>query len=187
VVFLDQDAVVQAHALILPAAHPHRVFLGDAQAGQGFSGIQNRRMGAAHGLDIGPGGGGHRRQGLQEIQRRAFGGQQRARIAVDVGQHVAGRHGVALVDPPLDGATEVERLETGVEPGPAGDHRGFAGDDAGAGGLHLGDEPGGEVINRLGRAQRIVRPLPLEGVTSDLSACGLSRMTSSSIRGLGRG
>jgi hypothetical protein len=44
---------------------------------------------------------------------------------------LAGGHGVALVDPPVDDGAGVERLEAGVEPRPAGNHRGFAGDHAG--------------------------------------------------------
>ncbi|ODV09824.1 MAG: hypothetical protein ABT22_12645 [Thiobacillus sp. SCN 64-317] len=102
-------------------------------------------MGAAHRLDVGPGGGGHRRQRLQEIQRRAFGGQQRAGIAADVYQHAAGGDDVALVNPPVEDAGGVECAETGVEPRPAGDHGGLAADDAGAGGLRCGDQLGGQI------------------------------------------
>jgi hypothetical protein len=102
-------------------------------------------MRAAHGLDIGPGGGGHRRQGLQEIQRLALGAQQRARVAADFDQHAVGGDGVALADLPVDDATEIERLKTGIEPWTAGDHGGFAADDAGARSLRCGDELGGEV------------------------------------------
>ena len=134
-VFLDQDAVIQACALVLSAAYAYCVFFGDAQAGQGFAGIQNGCAGAGYRLDIGPGGGGHRRQGLQEVQRRTLGGQQGAGIAVDFDQHTVGCDPVAFVDLPVEGASQVERLEAGVEPWPAGDHGGFAGDDAGAGGL----------------------------------------------------
>ncbi len=100
----------------------------------------------AHGLDIGPGGGGHGRQGLQEIQRRALGGQQGAGIATDFDQHAAGcRQQSPSSTCQSMVQAEVEHPKTGVEPRPAGDHRGFAADDAGARGLRGGNQPGGEV------------------------------------------
>ena len=43
VVFLDQDAVVQRHALVLAAAHAHRVLLRLAQARQGLARVEDAR------------------------------------------------------------------------------------------------------------------------------------------------
>jgi hypothetical protein len=41
VVFLDQDAVVEADAVVGAAADAHRVFLRQAQAGQGLAGVDD--------------------------------------------------------------------------------------------------------------------------------------------------
>jgi hypothetical protein len=66
VVFLDQDAVPKRHALVLPTAHAHRVFLRLAQAGQGLARVQNHaaaRVGreAFDGLHVAPRDTGHGR------------------------------------------------------------------------------------------------------------------------------
>jgi hypothetical protein len=59
VVFLDQDAVVQADALIVAAAHGHRVFLRQAQAGQGLAGVQDAGAGTSYHIHITAGLGGN--------------------------------------------------------------------------------------------------------------------------------
>ncbi len=145
VVFLDQDAVVQPHALVLSATGPHRVFLGDAQAGQGFARIEDGGVGTAHGVDIRARCRRDSRQGLQKVQRRALGGEQGAGMAADFHQHVIGGDGIALADPPVGHAVRVERAETGVEPGPAGDHGRLAGDDPSVRPLAGRYELGGEI------------------------------------------
>ncbi len=144
-VFLDQDAVVQPHALVLSATGPHRVFLGDAQAGQGFARIEDGGVGTAHGVDIRARCRRDSRQGLQKVQRRALGGEQGAGMAADFHQHVIGGDGIALADPPVGHAVRVERAETGVEPGPAGDHGRLAGDDPSVRPLAGRYELGGEI------------------------------------------
>ena len=145
VVFLDEDAVVQPDALILPAAHTHGVFFGQPQAWQRLAGIQNGSAGAGHGVDIGSGGGGHSRQGLQKIQRRTFSSKQRAGGAVESDQQGIWCHCVAFIHLPVDTAIRGQCAEAGVEPGPAGDNRRLAGDDAGVGGLLCRHQPGGEI------------------------------------------
>ena len=52
VVFLDQDAVEQADAVVVSAAGAHRVLERHAQAGNGFARIQNARVGTGNGLDV---------------------------------------------------------------------------------------------------------------------------------------
>jgi hypothetical protein len=75
VVFLDQEGVEQAHAVVVAAAAAHGVLLRLAQARQGLARIEEahrqrlqpprRRRSAAHAVAV-PG------QGLQEVQRAAL-------------------------------------------------------------------------------------------------------------------
>ena len=53
VVVLDQQRVVQAHAVVGPAAAAHGVLLQVAQARGGLAGVADHRPGAGHGLDVG--------------------------------------------------------------------------------------------------------------------------------------
>jgi len=145
VVFLDQDAVVEPDALVLSAARAHRVFFGQAQAGQRLAGVEDGGARAGDGCDVRPGRRRHGRQGLQEIQRRPLGGEQCPGAALDLDQQVARCDRIALVHLPVEAAGRVQRAEAGVEPGPPGNHRRLARDDAGMGGLRGRKEAGGQV------------------------------------------
>ncbi len=78
VVFLDQDAVVEADAMVDAAAEYHRVLLRIAQAGQGFARVDHLGAGAGHRIDIAAHRAGGAGKGLQEIQRGAFAGENGA-------------------------------------------------------------------------------------------------------------
>ena len=113
VVVLDQHGVVQAEAVIPPAAAAHRVFLQGPPAGGRLAGVVDRRAGA--------GGRGHEPRGqgrdpaepLEEVQQRAFQGQQRSHGPGQPGHDRTGLESVAvrLVGPPM-----LEQLELGDQP-----------------------------------------------------------------------
>ncbi len=132
VVFLDQDAVVEADAVVGAAADADRVFLCQPQAGQGLAGVDDLGAGAGHGVDIAAGEGGGAREQLQEVERGAFGGEQRARAGDDVAEGLAGLDTIAILGMPEDGGGRVERLERRVEPVGAAQHGVLAGDDPAA-------------------------------------------------------
>ena len=102
VVFLDQDAVVEAEAVIGAAADAHGVLLREPQAGQRLAGVQDPGAGAGDGIRAGPGRRGHGGQRLQEIERGALPGEQRAGGAVQFAEHLVGLDAVAFGHPPLD-------------------------------------------------------------------------------------
>ena len=88
-VVLDHRGVPQPHAVVLRAAHPGRVFFEMAQAGDGFAGIEQRRI-SGHRIDIAAR---HRRDArkvLRGVERAAFGGQHGAGIAAEAHQVAAG-------------------------------------------------------------------------------------------------
>jgi len=61
VVLLDQDAVIEAEAVVPAAAAGDGIFLRQAQSGQGLARIDDARPGAGDGFDVearGGGGGG---------------------------------------------------------------------------------------------------------------------------------
>ena len=67
------------------------------------------------------------RQQLQEVQRRPFGGEQRARVASMLAHHAVGRHVGAFVVAPVDACVRhPARCTTAVEPVAPAQHRGFA-------------------------------------------------------------
>ena len=90
VIFLDQNAVVEADPVILPAADPHRVLLRGAQAGDGLAGVEQAARRALQALHMGMGGGRGARQQLQEVERGALTGQKRPGRALDLEQDLAG-------------------------------------------------------------------------------------------------
>jgi hypothetical protein len=145
VVFLDQDAVVEADAVVGAAADAHRVFLRQAQAGQGLAGVDDLGAGAGHGLHVGGGHGGGAGQQLHEVEAGALGGEQGAGRGVDFTEQLAGLDALAVAGVPDHRGVGLEGHEGGVEPGGAAQDRVLAGDHAAAGhavGLH---EAGGEV------------------------------------------
>jgi hypothetical protein len=109
VVFLDQDAVIEAEAVVGAAAAGDGVFLRQAQAGQGLAGVDDACAGAGHGVDVEARDGGGGREQLQEIEGGALGGEQGAGVGFDFAQHLAG----AMVSPsrslPANHGQRIER------------------------------------------------------------------------------
>ena len=74
-VFLNQECVVKAKPVVMAATARYCVFLCQSQARQGFTSVQQTAMGMGDQIRIFAANGGGTGQGLEEIQRRAFGGQ----------------------------------------------------------------------------------------------------------------
>ena len=145
--FPDQDAVVEADTVVDSAARQHRVLLCQTQAGQGLAGVDNAGFGAGDRIDIASR---HRRgagQKLEEIERRALGGQQGPRAGDHVAQHLAGFDPIAILGVPQYGARGFHRREGRLEPGGAAQDGGFAGDHPPARIDISGDQLGGEVAS----------------------------------------
>ena len=75
VIVLDQDGVVQAHAVIGDASGGRGGFFQGAQAGSGFAGVEDLAAGAFDGVGELAGGGGYAAEALQEIEGDAFAGE----------------------------------------------------------------------------------------------------------------
>ena len=97
-IVLDHRRVPQAHAVVLRAAHPGRIFLEHAQAGDGLAGVEQDRAGAGDRVDIAPGQRGDAGEMLDGVERRALGGEHRARLAAAGAADVAGPDAVAVLD-----------------------------------------------------------------------------------------
>ena len=54
VIVLDQHAVIEPHPVVLRAAHPRRIFLEHAQAGNGLARVEQDRAGPRDRVDIAP-------------------------------------------------------------------------------------------------------------------------------------
>ncbi|MNC22843.1 hypothetical protein D3C75_708500 [compost metagenome] len=128
-VFLDQEGVVQADAVVVATAASHCILLRQAQAGQGLAGVQQAHLGAFHQVGQEARTGGDPRQHLQEVQCTALTTEQRTRGALQMEQRLVGRGALAIGHLPVHGHARVELAEHGVDPCGACDHAVFAGDD----------------------------------------------------------
>ena len=133
--------------MIAAATGTHRVFLRDAQAGQGLAGIDHLRPGAGDGVGVDTGLAGHRREQLQEIQRAALGGQQGAGIAFDFAEQLIGDDPVAVGDMPGDVSAGVEAGNAFVKPGRAAKYACFPGNHRGLDPALVGNQAGGQVAD----------------------------------------
>ena len=79
VVVLDENAVVEAEAMVRPAARAHGVFLDRAQAGKRLADVDDARLRATHGLDDPRGGRGDAAHVADKVERDALGREQAAR------------------------------------------------------------------------------------------------------------
>ena len=79
VVVLDQDAVVQAEAMVRAAAAAHGELLQRAQARRRLARVEDRRAGAGDGVDVPARQRRDTGQPPEQVQRGALAGQQRAR------------------------------------------------------------------------------------------------------------
>ena len=111
VVVLDQDGVIQPHAVIAAPAGAHRVFLQDPQPGQGLAragDARGRALGLCHGSSR---QGGDAAQVRHEIQRGALGRQQRTHRPLHACQHLPGPYPLPVLRPGLERHGRIEQVK----------------------------------------------------------------------------
>lgn len=140
VVFLDQKGVIEADAVVVAAAAGHRVFLGGAQAGDGFAGIQQFDGGVGDQVRILLTGGRGAGKQLQVIEGGALAGEQGGGRTVNFAQHGIGGDQLAIPHAPLDCDRGLKLTKNLLDPLDPADHRLFAGDQGRGGGLAVGDQ-----------------------------------------------
>jgi hypothetical protein len=96
VVVLDQHAVGQSEAVVVPATVTHRRLLQRAQTRRGLSGVHDARPGFTHGVDVARGEGGHAGETLQQVQPDALPGEQAPRRSLDRGDQSHRRNRVTI-------------------------------------------------------------------------------------------
>lgn len=145
VVFLDQEGIPEADAVIVAAAAGNGVLLSQPQPGQGLAGIEQTDLGVGHPSGVVSAAGGDAGQCLQPVQGGPFGGEQAARRTRQGEQHLVGLDPVAIVDPPVQPHRRVHLTEHLVHPGPACHHCRFPGNHPPRGLFVGGDQAGGNV------------------------------------------
>lgn len=144
-VFLDQEGVVQADAVVVAAAAGHRIFLGGAQAGDGFAGIQQLHACSLDDVGITATNRCGAGQRLQEIQCATFTREQAAGLALQFKQHLIRLGQAAILYVPGDDGGGVDLAKDFVDPFHAADDGLFPGDDPGVGGIARWNQAGGDV------------------------------------------
>src|ERR1035438_85830 len=133
VVVLDQDGIVEAHAVVHNAPSESGGFFESTQSGGGFAGVEDL---AARALDGGgevAGGGGYAAEALQEIEGDAFAGEQGARRAADGGDDVAIGAAVAILLEDVELIDAAAQLVDFPEQADAGESERLAGEEASGG------------------------------------------------------
>jgi hypothetical protein len=144
VVVLDEDAVGQVEAVVGAATDPDGVLLQCPQAGRRLARIDHPRGGARDGGDVAGGDAGDPTEALEQVERDAFGAQQAAGRAGEVGDDDPRRHGGALGDQRRHRHRRIDRGEDGP-----GDRQ--AGQDALAFDQQVGPRRPAGPDDRLGR------------------------------------
>ena len=98
VVVLDEQAVVQADAVVVAAAGADGVFVEQAEAGDGLARVVDLGSGALDAADEAVGEGGDAGDALEEVEDDALGGEQGAHGAADAEQRRRGAVAVAAFD-----------------------------------------------------------------------------------------
>ena len=145
VVLLDEDAVVETHAVVAAAGAEHGVLLCAAQPGERLARIEDARGQAGHDRHVAPGDGRRAGKRLQEVQRGPLAGEQRPGRAREPAQALAGSDVRSLAGIPLDAHGRIDLAEHFVEPGPAAKDGGLARDHGRAARAAGGNERGREV------------------------------------------
>src|SRR5581483_9513701 len=127
VVVLDEDAIGEADAVVVPAALADGVLLQEPPAGGGLARVEDLAA-AAGDIDVAARQRGDAAEPLQEVQGRALRGQDRAHRPGERGQAGAGRDGGAVGDRRRDGDVRIDRLEHEGGDRQPGDDAGGAGD-----------------------------------------------------------
>ena len=132
VIVLDQDRVVETEAMIVTAAAAHRVFFQRPQTRRGLARANDARLGMRDARDESRRRGGDSGQVPEEVERHAFGAEDRPRIAGN-GHHLgAALRRRAVVRMRRNRDLWCEPLERRGDQRQSGDHTGFTHHDLGA-------------------------------------------------------
>ena len=115
----------ERHALVLATAHAHGIFLRLAQAGNGLAGIEHGAAFFGHAgnrIHIAAREGRRTTEQLQEVERRALGCEDGARLAADVADIGIGSHQFAFLVMPFQLQVGIDTAHAALEPGTAAQH-----------------------------------------------------------------
>ena len=114
--------------MIATAADTDGIFLCEAQAWNGFAGIDDLRLGAFDGFDKGGSTRGNAGQQLQKVERSTFTGEQGARSTLQFAEQRIRADMIAFLHVPGDFDTRVDFRKTAVKSVDAANNSGFAHD-----------------------------------------------------------
>ena len=97
-VVLDQDRIIQAEAMIGPAAASHGILFERPQARCGFAGVCDAGARPGYGVDEILGQGGDPAETAQQGHTGPLGREDCARVAADLGKRRPCRHDLAIVN-----------------------------------------------------------------------------------------
>ena len=146
VIFLDQEHVKKTHAVIVRAAAAHGVLLRRAQTRQRLARIEQSAAGAGDRFDIAARRSRRTGQSLQEVERRALAGQDRARGPFDLKEERARLDCIAVLRVPDDLDGRIQAPKGLVDPGGAADDGLLARDSPSAHFLLRRHERRGDVV-----------------------------------------
>ena len=129
--------------MIAAAAAFDRELLRETQAGQRLARVDDLRLGAGDDVGVLPCTRGYTGQELQEVERRAFSREQRARRAFQIAQQLPRFDQIAVLRFPVDDDGRVQFLEAALEPGSAAENGVLARNDR-----CLRDDAGGDELCR---------------------------------------
>ncbi|OQB01621.1 MAG: hypothetical protein BWY25_01033 [Chloroflexi bacterium ADurb.Bin222] len=130
VIVFHHEHVEEGHAVILPAAHAHGVFIEHAIAGQRLAGVEDHGARCGDGVHEIARRRGNTRHPLQEVECRALPRQQRRARAADLGEELARGDFLSVADIRGESECGVHGAEDGFRYGQAGDDPRRFGDDA---------------------------------------------------------
>jgi len=161
VVVLDEDAGGEIDAVVGASAALDRVLIEDAEAGDGFTGVEDAGVGTLNGVDVMAGKGGDTAEVLHKVEDDALATEQDAGVVANDGERLAGMGADAVehfgvaddFEARLCGGPGVETGEDFKEArdgSQAGDDHFLAGEDVGRGAqVGVDDEVGGGVAGGL--------------------------------------
>ena len=124
VVVLDQDAVVEAEAMVRAAAAADGVLLELAQARRRLAGVEDRRAGAVDRVDVAAGERGDAAEAAEQVEREPLAREHRARRALETRGDRPRLDAVAVGGERLEGVG-AQLLEDGRGDVEAADHAGL--------------------------------------------------------------
>jgi len=167
VVVLPQHRLSQRAAVRDAAPYNHRVTLEGAQARCGLAGVGDPRLRPGHRLDRPARQRGDAREPLQEVERDALPGEQRAGRRPHAREHRPRGHPLAIRPARLEARVPLERAVDACDDRQASDDEPALGDEGGARGLprRCAKQPGRYVLGRAVLGERALHLLAAQCVS----------------------